>query len=130
MENFATLIIVNHRPHRNLDQQIVSVLAVALAPQTMLTPFGVKDAVVPKLNECVVTQGGLQVHMATSPAVASAGPASRDKLLPSKGHATTAPVACLQLDSRLIQKHSIRRSAGLLIVSTKANPLPNGISIQ
>jgi hypothetical protein len=54
VDKLAGLIIVNYRAHRNLDQQIVSVLAVALAPQTMFTPFGVKDAVVAKLNECVV----------------------------------------------------------------------------
>jgi hypothetical protein len=94
MHKFASLIIVNYRAHWNLDQEIVSVLAVALASQAMFAPLGVKDAVVPKLYECVVTQGGLQVHMATPPAVSSAGPASRDKLLPSKGHAAAPAVAC------------------------------------
>jgi hypothetical protein len=102
MHKFASLIIVNYRSDRNLDQEIVSVLTVALAPETMLTPFGVKDAVVPKLNECVVTQRGLQVHMAAPPAVSSAGAASRDEFLPSKGHATTSSVTSFQLDSCLI----------------------------
>jgi hypothetical protein len=56
MDQFATLIIVHDRAHRNLDQQIVSVLAMTGASQPMLTAFGVKDAVVPKLNESVMTQ--------------------------------------------------------------------------
>src|SRR5688572_12578180 len=111
MHKFASLIIVNYRPNRDLDQEVVSILAVALASQTMLAPFGVKDPVVPKLDECVVTQGGLHVHMAASPAISSARPPSRDKFLPPKGHATAAAVACFQFYSCLIQKHVASRSA-------------------
>jgi hypothetical protein len=130
VDNLPAVIIIHDRTHRNLNQQVISVLAVTLAPETMLATFRVKETVIPKLNQGVVAQGGLDVHVATAPAIASAGSASRDELFSPKGHATATSVARSELDSCLIQKHIIPRSAGCLIVPPKANPLSSGTLVQ
>jgi hypothetical protein len=93
-----------HR-HRNINRGSLASRTVAsfAVPSTLRRMFGIKA----KMQQRVVVLASDKNDVATTAAVATAGSAPRDKLLPPERKTTVAAVARLHADSNFIYKHGI-----------------------
>ena len=88
MDHFLSILVKDHGPDRNLEDQILPVAAVAIAPHAMFAPLCLKNVLISKLDECIMPEGRFEVHVSTSPPIATAGTSPGNIFLPAKGHAS------------------------------------------
>ncbi len=105
---FTGIVVVDdgsHR-HRNIDGRALAARAIAAfaVPPALGLVLGIKA----EMQQRVVVFAGDKNHVAAAPAVAAAGSAARDILLPPERKTAIAAVARLHADSYFINKHGSR----------------------
>jgi hypothetical protein len=107
LEEFAALIVIHNGADRDLQDHAFAVATGAIGTFAVASALAFVFRVKAEMDERIVALAGFHDDIATAAAVAAGGASARDKFLPPKGHASVAPVACLNPDYCFINKHAV-----------------------
>ena len=108
VEHLAGFVVVDNCTDGDLDFEILSIAAVAIAAFAVPTAFSSERVVVSKLQKGVFVDICYEIDVAAATAISAAGPAARNKLLPAEGNATMPAVACFDRDFGFVNEHKGR----------------------
>src|SRR5207244_2719716 len=94
----AVFLLEDDRSGRDVDDQILPILAVPVAPHPVLAPPGDKMLIETKLEQRVQLRVAAHVDIASLSSVAARRTAAGHKLLAPEGHTAVASVASLHVD--------------------------------
>jgi hypothetical protein len=108
VDHVAGFVVVDNCTDGDLDFEILSVAAVAIAAFAVPTPFSAERVVVSKLEKSVFVGICYQIDVPAATAISATGSATRNKLLPAEGNATMPAVACFDRDFGFVDEHKGR----------------------
>ena len=110
---FCGRVVVHDGPHRQLDNQVLSVLSVPVGSLAVPAAPGDEFAFVTEFQQGVDVLGAFQVNIASPAAVAAARSAARHELLTAKSHAAVSAITACDLDFCFVNKHRKARPEAL-----------------
>src|SRR5205085_9687178 len=91
--------------HRHLQHDAFAFAAGAVGAFAVAAALGGVFRIKAEVHQRIVALAGFHDDIAATAAIAAAGAAARDKLLPAKGHAAVAAVAGSNADFGFIDEH-------------------------
>src|SRR5215217_3632642 len=105
VQHLAFLLVVYDRAQRNTNLQILAVLAMLIAAETVLSAPGAKDMVETEFEQGILVRIAKQVDAAAVTAIAPARTAARNKLFAAKGNATMPAITRVNGNLRFVDEH-------------------------
>jgi hypothetical protein len=107
-EGLARFLIHHNRSNRNLHRHAHAIVTLTITALAMPAALGDIFRIKPEMQQRIAMYGRNHLDVSTATAVAAAGPAMRNILLPPKRKASIAAIARFDCDSYFINKHKKR----------------------